>query len=72
MEKETKKGLGRQLPPDPKFVKIYFLQKGMSEAEALRFIQHFEANGWKRDTGNPIRNWKTIACDWIWEMQHPK
>jgi hypothetical protein len=72
MEKEIKKGLGWQLPPNPEFVKIYFLQKGRSETEAVRFIQHFEASGWKRDTGNPIRNWKTMACDWIWELQHHK
>lgn len=67
---EHNSGLGKDLPPLPAHVEIYFLQKGLSNSDALRFFDHFERLGWKDTYGKPLRNWKTLACDWIWEMRY--
>lgn len=63
-------GSGTSVPPTTKQVEIYFLQKGCSQEAAATFFHHFEAMLWRGKSGKPIRNWKTRACDWIWEMKY--
>jgi hypothetical protein len=60
------KGLATEIPPNPAHVLIYFDQQEMA-AEAERFYQHHQATGWL------IKNWKTAAAKWIWEikLKHP-
>lgn len=62
-------GLGKQVPPNRVFVSIYFAQKGLPESEAERFFLYYEDRDWKNTEGNPIRNWKTVACEWIWNKK---
>lgn len=62
-------GFGKQIPPDRTFVSIYFAQKGLPESEAERFFVHYDLRGWKNTEGNPVQNWKTLACDWIWNTK---
>ena len=64
-------GLGRDTPPLKAHVAIYFIQKGLTEREADFFFQQQNQAGWKlpnRRSGN----WKTLACDWIWELQQER
>jgi hypothetical protein len=63
-------GLGIEVPPLKAHVIIYFLQKGMTEKAADFFFQQHDEAGWKFPDGKPVKNWKTLACDWIWELQH--
>jgi hypothetical protein len=62
-------GFGNQVPPTWEQVSIFFDQAGFTNAEAKRFYQHYERAGWKGVKGNPIRNWKTKAHEWIWEIK---
>jgi hypothetical protein len=63
-------GLGITLPPKREFVRIYFMQKGLSQKQADFFYDHFDECLWKDSIGSPLKNWKTLACDWIWELLH--
>ncbi|EOZ95346.1 hypothetical protein A33Q_3266 [Indibacter alkaliphilus LW1] len=65
---QISKGYGVGVPPDLHFVKIYFCQKGLTASRALKFYSHFEKIGWKTKTGKPVKNWKALANDWIWEF----
>ncbi len=64
---DFKAGCGRDIPPPKAYVRIYFSQQGMAKEHADFFYQKCENTSWKNETGNPIKNWKTLACDWIWE-----
>ena len=46
-------------------VKIYFSQKGMNELEAEHFYLFYEMKQWISKTGNPYKNWKSLAYAWI-------
>lgn len=63
-------GLGRKVPPSRVFVRIYFIQKGLKEEQADYFYLKYELVGWYDSKGNPVRNWKTLASEWIWMMKH--
>lgn len=63
-------GKGIELPPLRLHVAIYFMQKGMTEKAADFFYDRYAAVDWKFADGRPVKNWKTLACDWIWELQH--
>ena len=68
--KKKEAGFGNQVPPCLLHVSIYFSQKGFSNQEAIRFFEYHESIHWKNAEGNPIQNWKTIACEWIWNRLH--
>ena len=62
------KGFGYVMPPDFDIVNIYFDQKGRLEI-ACTFFLHFQKSNWKTDSGYPVRNWKVVATDWIFEHE---
>lgn len=62
-------GFGAEIPPRKEFVRIYFIQKGMSEIEADLFFATFELTGWECKGGS-IKNWKTLASEWIWQLRY--
>ncbi len=62
-------GLGRQVPPTLNYVLIFFDQAGFSETEARRFYNHYEGMDWRGLNGGLIRNWKTKAREWLWEIK---
>ena len=66
----AKAGLGVQMPPLPEHVRIYFLQKGESVNKAEDFLLFYEKRYWLTIRGRPIRNWKTLACNWIWNRRY--
>ncbi|AOM79999.1 hypothetical protein BFS30_24265 [Pedobacter steynii] len=63
-------GLGRKVPPSRIFVTIYFIQKGLNEQQADFFYLKYELVGWCDSKGSPLRNWKTLASEWIWNLKH--
>ena len=65
-------GLGKQMPPVWAHVAIFFDQAGFEIDEARKFYEHYEATGWKGIKGQPLRNWKTKAQEWIWELKIAK
>ncbi|MEJ7693492.1 hypothetical protein [Daejeonella sp.] len=66
-EEKLSGGFGVDVPPVSAHVKIYFLQKGLTEPEAEAFFIAFNAVDWKTGSGKPIRNWKVLASDWIFD-----
>ena len=69
MGNKQKAGLGRQVPPVWEHVLIFFDQAGFPETEAKQFYHHYEEMQWKGLKGGMIRNWKTKAQEWIWEIK---
>ena len=67
-----KSGLGREIPPLKSHVTIYFIQKGLTEKDANFFFQQQNLTGWGASEGRHRSNWKTLACDWIWEHQQSR
>lgn len=43
----------------------FFLQENSTKNDALKFWNHYEANGWKAGGKAPIENWKAAARKWI-------
>ncbi|SEN04654.1 hypothetical protein SAMN05192574_102287 [Mucilaginibacter gossypiicola] len=70
---ENKAGCGGQVPPAREHVLVFFDQAGFEETEAYSFFYHYEELQWKGLKGGLIRNWKTKANEWIWELKllHP-
>jgi len=49
-------------------VRIYFLQKGITEGDANAFFGFYESRQWKNKTGSEFRYWKSLANKWIYNM----
>jgi len=58
-------GYGSQCPPDEIHVRVYFLQQGSTDANALKFFRHYAHRKWLNLIGMPIKNWKRLAWNWI-------
>jgi uncharacterized protein (DUF3820 family) len=69
MRNKQQLGLGNEVPPAWEHVLIFFDQAGFPETEAQQFFQHYEEMQWKGLKGGLIRNWKTKAQEWIWEIK---
>jgi hypothetical protein len=69
MKSKRKTGLGTEVPPAFVNVQIFFDQAGFSEAEAEHFFHHYDEMEWRGLRGGLIRNWKTKAQEWIWEIK---
>ena len=59
-------GFGSQFPPDYLFVEIYFLQKAKTRLQAREFFKYNCTRGWKNNSGDPVKDWKRCAWQWIW------
>ena len=62
-------GYGTEVPPLLAHVKIKFDQLGLLEKDAIEFFDHYQEKEWKTKTGVPIKNWKQILDQWIWERK---
>ncbi len=45
-------------------VEAYAREVGMSSTEAVKFFDHFEANGWRQGGRTPLRDWQAAARNW--------
>jgi hypothetical protein len=51
-------------PKDAKELHEYAQTLGMSEGEADKFHDHFEANGWRQGGRTPLCDWKAALRNW--------
>lgn len=51
-------------PPGLEEVEAYFAEKGGTAAQAERFRDFYESNGWKVGK-NPMKSWKAAASGWM-------
>ncbi len=65
-------GHGRSVPPILLHVFIYFDQQGMTTTEAETFFHYQAAHQWKTQSGTPIKNWKTVASNWIYDIKRSR
>lgn len=63
--KETKSKGGASIPPMVKEVESYFLELKSTTAEANKFYNHFQSNGWKVGGKAPMYDWQAAARNWI-------
>lgn len=66
IQTDNSAGFGYQIPPAFENVTIYFSQKSEVKFAAC-FFEYFQNCGWKTPSGTPLRNWKVVATDWIYE-----
>lgn len=53
------------MPPKAADVAAYFVEIGSTEAEAARFFDHYEANGWRQGGRAALRSWRAAARNWV-------
>ena len=46
-------------------VKLFFLEKDFNADEGKKFFEHYKNRDWKTSDGNDIRDWKSIAINWM-------
>ena len=51
-------------PPGLEEIEAYFAEKGGTAAQAERFRDFYESNGWKVGK-NPMKSWKAAASGWM-------
>lgn len=51
-------------PPGLEEIEVYFAEKGGTAAQAERFRDFYESNGWKVGK-NPMKSWKAAASGWM-------
>ncbi len=57
-------------PIRPRDIIIFFNKKKRSKNEALTFYNHYEAVGWKMNSGITIVNWENAAEKWILKLEN--
>lgn len=67
-QSETKKGKNENLrfsPPKIEEIENFFLEQESIKAEAQKFFNYFESNGWLVGGKTKMKNWKAAARNWI-------
>lgn len=54
-----------EIPPAQGLVEEYFINKKSDKKEALKFFNHYTANGWLVGGKSPMKNWKASANNWL-------
>lgn len=62
-EKQKSKKAVRFVPPTVEQVRAYCEERG-NHVDPERFVNHYEASGWKRNRGVPLIDWKAAVRNW--------
>lgn len=52
-------------PKDCLAVIDFFEEKNFDKAEAEKFYQHYADRNWQTGDGEPIRDWRAVAINWM-------
>lgn len=69
MDEKPNLGYGTEVPPLLDHVKIIFDQQDLQDKDAIEFFDHLQERDWKTKSGVPIKNWKQVADQWIWDLK---
>jgi hypothetical protein len=58
------KGQDTDIPSGIEEVESYAAELGLDAAEAAKFYDHFEANGWRPGGRAPMRSWRAALRNW--------
>ena len=58
-ENNNKQPKGRQA------VILFFEEKGFDADEGKKFFEHYETRSWQTSDGEPIRDWRALATNWM-------
>lgn len=62
-KKPKSKKAVRFVPPTVEQVRAYCEERG-NRVDPERFVNHYEASGWKRNRGVPLIDWKAAVRNW--------
>jgi len=62
--KNGEKPEGKKIPPTILVTQEYFKSREWPDAQALKFWNYYDSNGWKVGK-NPMRNWHSAAANWM-------
>jgi hypothetical protein len=70
-KKQTEGGRGRggAIPESFEEVQSYFFDIKSTTAEAEKFHNHFQSNGWKVGGRSPMKDWRAAARNWVINIQ---
>ncbi|EOZ97790.1 hypothetical protein A33Q_1599 [Indibacter alkaliphilus LW1] len=51
-------------------VRSYFSIKDYSIEEADLFFFYYQSLGWRNENGTPLRDWKSAASSWMWNLEN--
>lgn len=63
-ESTKRKQISGAKPTNRQDVYIFFNEMGLDSGEADKFVDYYEANGWKQGRGKSIKDWKAAARNW--------
>lgn len=63
--KNKNKESKRDIPPDLEEVFIFFKEEKFPQAEAEKFYNYFQSNGWKVGGKAPMKDWRAAARNWM-------
>ncbi len=72
MIKHDKNMIKHAMPENYFEVFNFFKNKNKTEAEALKFFNHYQSKGWKVGNNTPMTDWKAVAKSWIRKSQSSK
>lgn len=56
--------------PSLEEVRGYFLAQDYPLEEGEVFYFYYQALGWRSETGSPIRDWRSAASRWLWNLEN--
>lgn len=64
--------LNRPALTGPSLDEVYgfFSAQDFPREEGEVFYFYYQALGWRSETGSPIRDWKSAASRWLWNLEN--
>ncbi|WP_111672758.1 hypothetical protein [Algoriphagus litoralis] len=56
--------------PSLEDVRGFFVAQDYPFEEGEVFFYYYQALGWRSETGIPIRDWKSAASRWLWNLEN--
>jgi Rps23 Pro-64 3,4-dihydroxylase Tpa1-like proline 4-hydroxylase len=51
-------------------VKGFFVAQDFPLEEGEVFYYYYQAMNWRTESGGPLRDWRSAASQWLWNLDH--